>query len=228
MMAAFSDISDRKRAADALQRSHDDLERRIQERTAALRDAHHEIASLLEEIGDAFFALGRDWRFRYLNSRAEQFFKGDAPALIGKGLWDVQPELAGTIYQEEFERSFRDRAPVSFEAQFPGRPIWVEVRAFAAPDGLSVFLHEISEQKEMERHLQVTADLLKLYTLARSREEYLEAAVNILKGWAFLSLPARATPPGSCPRSTSCPCTTTTASARGSCSEGRRRRTGRP
>jgi PAS domain S-box-containing protein len=187
MMGAFSDITDRKQAAEMLQRSHDDLVHQVRKGTVELEEARREIADLLEEMNDSFFALDPAGRFRYLNGQATKLFGQEASALLGKRPWEAMPQLAGTIYQEEFERSSREQTPVIFESPFPGRSIWVEVRTYVAPESLSVFVHEISERKEMERYLQVTADLLKLYAQATSKEGYLDAAVEVLKAWCGCS-----------------------------------------
>src|SRR5215218_7835473 len=47
---------------------------------------------ILESISDAFVAVDREWRFTYLNAKAEQVFRMRARRLLGRVCWDLFPE----------------------------------------------------------------------------------------------------------------------------------------
>ena len=52
-------------------------------------------ARILESISDAFFADDREWRFKYLNAKAEQIFRVKARRLIGLADQPVLQKLIG-------------------------------------------------------------------------------------------------------------------------------------
>jgi PAS domain S-box-containing protein len=94
LLAVVRDITERKRAEQALRTAHDDLERRVQDRTADLvdlneelkreilerkrveqwlRDSERRYRTLLDEIPDVIFILDHEGRFAYLNYHVEKF-----------------------------------------------------------------------------------------------------------------------------------------------------------
>ncbi len=62
MWAIIQDISERKQAAQALQKAHDELEQRVTERTLALRQSHDELQAIYAERKHAHEALQRHQR----------------------------------------------------------------------------------------------------------------------------------------------------------------------
>ena len=114
---------------------------------------------ILESITDAFFALDADWRFTYVNAQAERLLSRTRRDLLGCSVWEEFPDAVGSVFDREYRRAVDEQTAVSFEAFFPPLGIWFEVRAFPAPDRLSVFFHDISEQVERRRREQFLADL---------------------------------------------------------------------
>ena len=47
---------------------------------------------ILESISDAFVAVDREWRFTYLNAKAEQVFRMRSRRLLGRVCWEMFPE----------------------------------------------------------------------------------------------------------------------------------------
>ena len=58
---------------------------------------HQHSAEILESLSDAFYAVDAQWRFTYVNRRAEQWWGRDRTELIGKVYWDEFPEAVGSI-----------------------------------------------------------------------------------------------------------------------------------
>src|SRR3712207_2211773 len=53
------------------------------------REARRELSGILESISDAFFAVDREWRFTYVNRRAEELWSRSREDLLGKDLWEI-------------------------------------------------------------------------------------------------------------------------------------------
>ena len=58
------------------------------------REGYARSAAILETISDAFFAVGRDWRFVYVNHALEELVRVPRDALTGEVLWERCPFLA--------------------------------------------------------------------------------------------------------------------------------------
>jgi PAS domain S-box-containing protein len=64
----------------------------------ALRESEAEVFSVLESITDAFFSLDREWRFVYVNPRAQDLFSNPREDLVGEKIWEDRrftPSTAG-------------------------------------------------------------------------------------------------------------------------------------
>jgi len=119
-----------------------------------LRKSNQRIASILESITDAFFALDRDFRFTYLNQEAERLLRKPRERLLGRHIWEEFPEAVGTTFYREYERAVREQVSVTFEDYYAPFDTWYEVHAYPSPDGLSVYFQDISERQRARQELQ--------------------------------------------------------------------------
>ncbi len=124
----------------------------------ALRAANRQIFNILESITDAFLSLDNEWRLTYLNQRAAQLIRRTQEEVLKQNLWEIFPELVGTILERECRRSLQQQTPATFEEFYPFLKIWFEVRIFPAAEGLSVFFVDITERQ------QAQAELLEMST----------------------------------------------------------------
>jgi PAS domain S-box-containing protein len=199
------DITERKKAEEALQAAKDELELRVKERTKNLeqavfslreqiearayaendrRESSERLKNTLESITDGFFKLDREWRFTHVNSETLRLFKKEREDLIGRSLWEIYPKAVGTIFEEQYRKAVRERVSVTFEAISPIMNRWVEVRGYPDGDGLTVFFHDITDRKEAEQRKSITTSLVSLFARKYDRKEYLDAVVELLREWS--------------------------------------------
>jgi signal transduction histidine kinase len=129
-----------------------DAERREAALEARTREAEHaraRIEAMLGSISDAFLALDREWRFTYLNDRAEQMLQRSRAELLGRCLWEEFPLAVGTTFEREYRRAVDGGTVVAFEAYYPP-PLdtWYEVRAYPGPEGLAVYFQDVNERRQ--------------------------------------------------------------------------------
>jgi PAS domain S-box-containing protein len=126
----------------------------------AQRELTERLATTLESITDAFFTLDRDWCFTYVNARAEALMRSQRDQLLGRGIWERFPQALGSAYQVQFEWAAREGKSVSFEACYEPWQVWHAVKAYPSEHGLTVYFHDITEQRQSEQRLAEERDTL--------------------------------------------------------------------
>jgi PAS domain S-box-containing protein len=101
------DITERRKAAER--------ERSLAQEHAARQQA----AEILESIGDAFYAVDREWRFTYVNRKAEELWGRSREDLLGKNIWEEFPQEVGSEFHRQIERALREGVTTDFETVSP-------------------------------------------------------------------------------------------------------------
>jgi two-component system, chemotaxis family, CheB/CheR fusion protein len=126
---------------------------------AELETAHQHTSDILESITDAFYAVDREWRLTFVNRRAEELWSRRRDDLLGVRLWDLLPSEdveANTGYQL-LTRAAREQQPVRGEFQSSMFGVWVSMSVFPHPEGLSVYVRDISVRKRAEEERELLA-----------------------------------------------------------------------
>jgi PAS domain S-box-containing protein len=181
----FRDITQEKQAQQELEAYREHLERLVRERTAQLveanaqlrlevfeheradeqlRQANNELTGILSSISDGFFALNTDMVVTYFNKAAEQLLNVKAENIVGRNLLDYFPEARGTIFEENYARAIREKAPIAFEAYLEPHKNWYDVRVFPYRDGVSVYFQITNARRQAEDALRESEEKLRLIT----------------------------------------------------------------
>src|ERR671932_561645 len=121
------------------------------EQLLAAQETEHKVATILENITDAFVAFDRDWRYTYVNRAAAKILHKTPEEVLGKHVWnEVFPELVGGIAYRELHRAVTEQVPVSWE-EF-GEPVqcWLEANAYPSAEGVAVYFRDITDRKQAE------------------------------------------------------------------------------
>lgn len=140
--------------------SHDVTERKKTEQ--ALEAAYSEKNTILESIGDAFFAVDRNWVVTYWNNHAERVLMVAKDAILGHNLWEVFSDSVKSESYKNYHKAIETNQVIHFEDHYAPLNSWYEISAYPSDNGLSVYFKEITERKASEmRMTELNEDLQK-------------------------------------------------------------------
>ena len=144
-----------------------------EESKEALQKAYNEKNEILESIGDAFFAVDKNWEVTYWNKIAERELQMPREEVIGKNLWDIYGDAVDLDFYSEYHKAMSEHCTVIFEEYYPALEKWFDVSAYPSSEGLSVFFKDITDRKHRMEELKELNRTLELQTkeLAASNAE---------------------------------------------------------
>jgi len=178
-------------ARDETERVRAEQEReRILERERSLRER---VTGILESMVDGFVALDTEFRITYINPAAAElvarFLDRQSSELVGRVLWECIPGLKGTDFDGALRRAMQARESVVIESFLESVDAWMELRAAPTPDGLAVFVRDVTERHvaEQEREALLVREQEARAEAERRREELqqvLESRERLMRGFS--------------------------------------------
>ena len=132
LVVYYRDVTETKKAEEAFQKSQ------------------QQYKEMVERITDGFYALDNDFRYLFLNEKAGEIILHKPEEVLGKSVWEIFPDLVGTELYNNFLRARDEQVYVHFTEHYEATGIWKDIQLYPSPDGLSVFVKDISEQKKSE------------------------------------------------------------------------------
>jgi len=116
----------------------------------AMHRARRRLEGLLHSIDEGFVVFDAQWRYRYVNDRAAELLRQSAPAMIGRAIWDLFPEIIGTEIETNLRRASMGGEPITFEAFYRPYGRWFRTRVFPTQEGFSAVLEDVTERQHAE------------------------------------------------------------------------------
>ena len=123
-------------------------------KTAIAGIACANLVSALDCVTDVVVALDREWRFTYLNRRAERHFRRPREELVGRVAREVLSEGIGVEAEERLRVAAAGGDPVEYDVLVPASGRRLTVRAFPSETDLVVYLQDVTERRAVEDALR--------------------------------------------------------------------------
>jgi signal transduction histidine kinase/DNA-binding NarL/FixJ family response regulator len=139
----------------------------------------------LEHIPDVFFTFDHDYCFTYMNAAGAEIARRMGRPLMGDCIWDLLPELKGTIVETSFRQVMEQRNALEFEYYYEPLANWFQYQVYPLPDdGIIMYARDITETRKTEEALRKSEQLAAAGRLAASIAHEinnpLEAVTNLL------------------------------------------------
>ncbi len=177
---------ERQRLAKENQQYQENLERLVEERSAALHQSEERYRTLAESAQDLIYSIDRQWEVQYANRAAIAFFGEN---VVGKPLQELFPPEAFKRMKKDVQSVFAAGTPVSTVSKLssPDREIWLETQFVALSSGTAGthsvmgISRDITERKQAEEtlaHRHVAMEALYMTSLEINTQPDLTALLQ--------------------------------------------------
>jgi len=154
-MSMLTDITERKRAEEALNASN------------------LKISEILASIQDDFYVIDHDWNFVYVSKSFASKIGKEPKDLVGNNFWEMFPKHLGTILEENYRATMDKREIRRFELPGQYTDGWYRMTVFPSAEGITLIGTDITELKNAEEERKsllnsVQTERDKLSTLVNS------------------------------------------------------------
>ncbi|MCW3091502.1 MAG: domain S-box protein [Ferruginibacter sp.] len=125
--------------------------------------------TILESIGDAFFALDKTWMVTYWNKEAEKMLVRPKAEIVGHNFWEAFPDWVHSLAFQKFHTAIETNQVIDFEINYAPLEKWYEAISYPSDSGLSVYFKDVTQRKisdlrlvELNKNLQNQASKLAI------------------------------------------------------------------
>ena len=91
----------------------------LKEAEQALRTIHERLVTTLESISDGFLSLDLQFRVTFVNERGARAIGQTRETMLGRVIWEIFPEAAGSDFERAFQTAMLERVTASVEVLLP-------------------------------------------------------------------------------------------------------------
>jgi PAS domain S-box-containing protein len=142
-------------ARESLQKQLNALTNEFEEK---LKSKTAELTNIFERITDSFIALDKNLCYTYVNKQTAILVGRSVESLLGKHVWDVFPDAIGSATYHAFNKAMAEQQYVSNIDYYGPLDLWQQNHIYPSPDGLSIFIRDISEQQKIKQKIEREKD----------------------------------------------------------------------
>ncbi|HMH21175.1 MAG TPA: PAS domain S-box protein [Puia sp.] len=128
--------------------------------------AYKEKEAVLNRISDGVVSFDNDWRYTFINNASLVMHPLGKEKTLGRVLWDVHPEIRGTVFWDKYHEAMLTGNVTEIESYYAPRGVWLFVKVYPSPDGLTIFFKDVTERKKIEMDLAKTLKEVSDYKFA--------------------------------------------------------------
>ncbi len=160
------DISESKKLEEQLKTFNRELEKQVQQKTA-------ELTNIFERVTDAFIALDKNLCYTYVSKKAGELTQREPSSMIGKYIWDEFPQAVGSDTYHAIMKAMKEQQYISNTDHYEPLNLWQENYIYPSPEGLSIFIRDITLSKRAEVDLAAAHERL-LFHIEKSPLGFIE------------------------------------------------------
>jgi PAS domain S-box-containing protein len=125
--------------------------------------ARRQVTATLESIGDAFYAVDAEFRFTYVNRKAEQLWGRPREELVGRHYWTEFPQAVGSESYRRHQEVMAERRPVHYRTESPITGLTIDVGLYPGADGgLACYFRDVTDEARAAEALRASEARLRL------------------------------------------------------------------
>jgi len=114
--------------------------------------------TILESIGDGFFAIDRNYVVTYWNKQAEKLLNMPRENMVGKNLWEGLKKTQWYRFHDNFRDALESGNVFYFEDYLADFQSWFSISAFPSVSGLTVYFKDVTENKKAQEEIRQSND----------------------------------------------------------------------
>jgi PAS domain S-box-containing protein len=128
-------------------------------------DAETLLETIIEGLGQPFYAVDRDWCFTIFNNEAARYFGLPRSEVLGRKLWDIFPHEVHAERGRILMDAMRRREVVQGETLSMVKARWVSYCMFPLGQGMGVIFREVTDRKRAEELRDAAEEALRKRTM---------------------------------------------------------------
>jgi PAS domain S-box-containing protein len=127
---------------------------------AEVKKKTEQLEDLLENINDGFIALDKNLNYTYANKQISEMLGLSAESLIGRNIWELFPDAVGSATYNAVNTALKEKKYVCNEDYYEPLDLYQENRVYPTGSGISMFIRDITKNKQEEHHLKLLESVI--------------------------------------------------------------------
>lgn len=121
------------------------------------------LQTIIRRVTDTIVEVSPSWKISFLDRKVEGVLDLDGPNLLGANFWDVFADLKTPSFEDSCSSVMESRTSTQTTIYSPRMDCWLEFYIYPNFDGgISLYVRDVTDQKEREQTLEETQHRLEL------------------------------------------------------------------